>query len=757
MKQKSLAVKASYGSVQSSGGRCTVCKENHPLYQCSSFQRLSVREREAMLRSNSLCRNCFRPGHIAKNFPSKYFCRSCKGRHNTLVCFKSGKDRSAKVAAATERNNSPLPDAGVHSGSTSAQVVNVVATDSAISGAAQQFSSHVLLATAVVIVEDDEGSRFPARALLDSGSESNFIAERLSQRLRTRREKVDISVLGIGQAASKVKHRIQALVHSRTTNFSRSVNFLVLTKVIADLPTAKVNMKGWKMPDGISLADPAFFSPSAVDMVHRGIAFFLISSNLVEEFPSETRCRHSMNRSLDGWCAEVKQNPRRAYGEAVGTSKILSTKEQRCEELFQQSVHRESDGRYTVSLPKDEDVVSRIGESRDIVYRRFLGTEHRLPMDANLREQYHQFMAEYIQLWHMSKVKDTTESENRCFLPHHPVIKEASTTTKLATDEKLQYPLAARAVTEDTYMDDVIIGADTIQAASEIRKQLEEITSKGGFRLRKWASNELEVLEGVAEDNLAIRLLEGVNLDPDPTVKTLGLTWMPNTDQLRFQFDVPACPITSQLSNRQVLSVIASLFDPLGLIVAVITTAKAIMQLLWKVKDTNNQPLDWGQPLPSTLGELWRSYYDQLPMLNDLRIDRCVVAPRAVEVEIHCFCDASTKAFGGCVYIRSEDHEGEVKVRLLSSKLKVAPLKIQSIISRLDLCGALLTAQLYEKWQHVSGKDNPADLISRGINPKDIVENTFWWEGPEWLKREREGWPCSSAELTSEEADQERR
>ncbi|XP_062541033.1 uncharacterized protein LOC134209068 [Armigeres subalbatus] len=596
MKQKSSAVKASYGSVQSSGEQCMVCKENHPLYQCSSFQRLSVREREAVLRSNSLCMNCFRPGHIAKNCPSKYFCRSCKGRHNTLVCFKSGKDGSSKVAAATERNNSP-PDAGEHSGSTSAQVVNVFATDSTISGAAQQFSSHVLLATAVVIVEDDEGSRFPARALLDSGSESNFIAERLSQRLRTRREKVDFSVLGIGQAASKVKHRIQALVCSRITYFSRSVNFLVLPKV-----TAKVNMNGWKMPDGISLADPAFFSPqfSAVDMARISIGNQMPTFNESvfgwvvcggQTKPTESlrvNCSTATTATLEKLIARFWAS------EEVGTSKILSTEEQRCEELFQQSDFTGN----TVSLPKDEDVVSSIGDLRDIAYRRFLGTERRLARDANLREQYHQFMAEYIQLGHMTKVKDTTESEKRCFLPHHPVIKEASTTTKvrvvfdascktssgvslndallvgpivqedlrsimlrsrmkqimlvadvekmfqqifiypeyrhlqcifwrsdtgaavdvyqlntvtygtkpapflatrtfnqLATDEMLQYPLAARAVTEDTYMDDVITGADTIQAASEIRKQLEEMTSKGGFQLRKWASNKLEVLE----------------------------------------------------------------------------------------------------------------------------------------------------------------------------------------------------------------------------------------------------------------------
>lgn len=920
---KSSAVKASCGSVQSSGGRCVVCKENHPLYMCSSFQRLSVRERDGVLRSNALCRNCFKSNHQARECPSKYFCRGCKGRHHTMVCFKAEKSETAKVAAVTS-----TPTESVETSGSTSQVINMLATESSVSGSAQQFSSQVLLATAVVIVEDDEGSQFPARALLDSGSESNFITERLSQRIRTQREKVDISVLGIGQAAMKVKYRIQALVCSRVSEFSRNVSFLVLPKVTADLPTAKVNVEGWSIPNGISLADPAFFNPGAVDMV-LGIEFFF------DFFESGRRISigkqlPTLNESVFGWvvCGGLMKSTeglrvncstastaaleelvtRFWISEEVGGTKILSSEEKRCEELFQRTFRRDPDGRYFVSLPKDEDAISRMGESRDIAFRRFQGTERRLAKDASLKEQYHKFMAEYVQLGHMTKVDNMEESEKRCYLPHHPVIKETSTTTKLrvvfdascktssgislndsllvgpivqqdlrsimlrsrmkqimlvadvekmfrqifivpedrhlqcilwrfdaadpvdvyelntvtygtksapflatrtlnqlAMDEEHQYPLAARAATEDTYMDDVITGTDTIQAACELRVQLEEMTMKGRFRLRKWASNNPTVLEGISEDNLAIRLSEGIDLDPDSTVKTLGLTWLPNTDQLRFKFDIPLRSFSQQLSKRQVLSVIATLFDPLGLLGAVITTAKTIMQLLWKFRNERDQALDWDQPLPSTVGEIWRAYYDQLPLLNDVRIDRCVTIPEAIKIEIHCFSDASTKAYGGCVYVRSQDGQGGLKVRLLSSKSKIAPLKTQTI-PRLELCGALLTAQLYEKirdsirtdaqaffwvdstcvlrwiqaspnvwntfvanrvakiqaitepsqWFHVSGKENPADLISRGIAPGDIVKNTFWWEGPEWLKSTREYWPLSPLESFPDEESQER-
>lgn len=103
-----------------------------------------------------------------------------------MVCFKPEKDGAVKVTAATGSSNPTTPsDPDESAGASSSQVVNMVATQFLVSGAVQHVSSQVLLATAVVIVEDDEGSQFSAHALLDFGSESNFITERLSQRLRT--------------------------------------------------------------------------------------------------------------------------------------------------------------------------------------------------------------------------------------------------------------------------------------------------------------------------------------------------------------------------------------------------------------------------------------------------------------------------------------------------------------------------------------------------------------------------------------------
>ncbi|XP_062713451.1 uncharacterized protein LOC134290347 [Aedes albopictus] len=46
-------------------------------------------------------------------------------------------------------------------------------------------------------------------------------------------------------------------------------------------------------------------------------------------------------------------------------------------------------------------------------------------------------------------------------------------------------------------------------------------------------------------------------------------------------------------------------------------------------------------------------------------------------------------------------------------------------------------------WNHVSGTSNPADPLSRGVNPVDIHQHSLWWNGPEWLRLPPSEWPVS--------------
>ncbi|XP_055527341.1 uncharacterized protein LOC129719959 [Wyeomyia smithii] len=75
---------------------------------------------------------------------------------------------------------------------------------------------------------------------------------------------------------------------------------------------------------------------------------------------------------------------------------------------------------------------SQLGHTHDIASRRFLQIKRRLERDSELKKQYHDFMQEYEQLGHMRRVPDDdVATTKRYYLPHHPVVKESSTTTRV--------------------------------------------------------------------------------------------------------------------------------------------------------------------------------------------------------------------------------------------------------------------------------------------------------------------------------------
>ncbi|XP_038106933.1 uncharacterized protein LOC119766449 [Culex quinquefasciatus] len=556
--------------------------------------------------------------------------------------------------------------------------------------------------------------------------------------------------------------------------------------------------------------------------------------------------------------------------EEVGTGNIYSPEETRCEDQYARSVSRAANGRYTVGLPKNEQTWAQLGESRTMATRRLLGLERRLTQDAALRKQYQDFMMEYLELGHMKKVEAGPANDSpRCFLPHHPVVREESTTTKnaagdgcigcgkmfrqidmapedspyqsilyrfnpeeeiatyelttvtygtkpapflatrtlkqLAQDEQQRFPLAAQALETDVYMDDVISGADDVATATELRAQLDSLLGSGGFKLRKWASNEPSVLRGVARENLA--LPDEIDWDQEASVNTLGLKWLPKTDCFRFKFKNPAVTPGQPLTKQLILSIIATFFDPLGLLGASLVLLKMFMQKLWTLQRVDGTRYDWKDPLPPTVGEEWRKLSQHLGVLNNIRIPRCTVIKGAVDIQIHCYTDASEKAYGACVYIRSKNVERKLARRLLTSKSKVAPLK-QQPLPRLELNGSDLGADLVEwvirvfgkrfpvffwtdstcvllwlkkppsywhtyvgnrvariqriteeldaVWNHIPGVSNPADLISRGVPPEELEGNEMWEEGPDWDDEEPSSWPAQP-DLSGEEAPERRR
>ena len=49
-----------------------------------------------------------------------------------------------------------------------------------------------------------------------------------------------------------------------------------------------------------------------------------------------------------------------------------------------------------------------------------------------------------------------------------------------------------------------------------------------------------------------------------------------------------------------------------------------------------------------------------------------------------------------------------------------------------------------ESWSHIESGLNPADVLSRGMLPKELKNCTLWWEGPSFLKDPESTWPCNT-------------
>jgi len=269
-----------------------------------------------------------------------------------------------------------------------------------------------------------------------------------------------------------------------------------------------------------------------------------------------------------------------------------------------------------------------------------------------------------------------------------------------------------------------------------------------------------------------------------PIERALGVQWCVSSDTFGFSIIVKDRPAT----RRGILSVVSSVYDPLGFVSPFILSAKILLQDLCRKK------LNWDDKIPDEDLQRWKSWLETLPKLEQFSVDRCFKPPDFGEVissQLHYFSDASEVAYGAVAYLRLVNASGVVHCSFVIGKSRLSPLKPVTI-PRLELSAAVLSTRLDRmileeievavdesvywtdstcvlryieneerrfqtfvanrvaaireqslpsQWRYVETKLNPADDASRGMTVEAITESNRWIRGPDFLWQNEENWP----------------
>jgi hypothetical protein len=231
---------------------CTFCKNSeHHIGQCGNFLELNASDRNTQAKRLNLCTNCLRDNHKVANCFSNSKCRTCKGKHHTLLHITQLAQQNDESITT---NNHTLP------------VKNV--------------TESVLLSTAVILIKNRKNQYVPCRAFLDTGSMSNYITEKLGLNASP----VNFTIKCLNGTTSTAKREISVNLKSRISEYSMDLKCLVIPKITENLPLKTISPSFLEIPKNISLADPKFFESSQIDLLisPRGLIVFSIWLQVVK-------------------------------------------------------------------------------------------------------------------------------------------------------------------------------------------------------------------------------------------------------------------------------------------------------------------------------------------------------------------------------------------------------------------------------------------------------------------------------------------
>lgn len=373
---------------------------------------------------------------------------------------------------------------------------------------------------------------------------------------------------------------------------------------------------------------------------------------------------------------------------------------------------------------------------------------------------------------------------------------------KNASEFQDEFPQAAESIIQNHYVDDMIDCTHSEYEAEKLIKEVKMIHLSGGFNIRNFSSNSNNLLRRIGESTT--QRSKNLNIDNKlGTERVLGMFWDTSTDS--FTFSLKFTKVNEELASskycptkREVLQILMSVFDPLGLLANFLIYAKILLQEIWRSQ------IEWDEKLPAQIHAKWTHWIKALLNVENLRIPRLYstkLSPKVPKsIQLHTFVDASIEACAAVTYLRIEDEEG-VDCCLVGAKTKVAPNKPMSV-PRLELQAAVLGTRLAEnikasqrltfekqvfwsdsktvmgwinsevrqynqfvsfrigeilestdpnQWRWVPSKQNVADEATKSKEIPVLSNDSRWFKAPKFLYDEENTWFNEDIDFATEE------
>ncbi|XP_077865477.1 uncharacterized protein LOC144352174, partial [Saccoglossus kowalevskii] len=725
--------------------QCLFCKGLHNPSDCTTIT--DPKKRLDIVKRDKLCYNCL-ANHLVSNCTSKFSCKHCGRKHHSSLHFN---DRPARQTSSNMCVSTPASDRNTTQAQSNEHSANGLTTtranDTRVHLSTSQFrqpAGPVILKTAVVPVTAKDGNIIHANVLFDEGATRSFATTRFAEKISmkpTHRETVNLSTLGHQDKYSRTlfkdtQYEEKAIVsywdletigisadECKQNNVDKHIDYETYKTThlrrdgghyVAKLP--------WKQEhDELPVNFEVTLNrtrnmvqrlPSDILPVYDRLIREQESNDFIEKLPT---CDKDEGHFL----------PHHPVAKQSSTTPIRIVYDCSC--------------RKSAKSPSLNDCLDKgppmLNDLTSILIK-FRSNPVAITSDiekAFLQVKLEPEERKFTKFLWLSDSGDT-ESEFDTYqfksvlfgATPSPFILNAVVRAHLDT---YNTSAIARDLQNNIYVDDVISGVNNTNEAIDYYTHANEMMTSGGFNLRSWSTNDNTLREIATSDN---------KHSEDVEVGILGMRWNTETDVLSYKHvDMP--PLNQLLTKRDV----------------------------------------------------WKGIASELHHLTDITINRSYFGGNSMDVnkqtyQLHSFADASTSAYGAVIYIRCME-TGETGI--VASKNRVSPTT-EITLPRLELLACLIGTRLCkfvynhlkpklnidsctlwsdsqialswiasdkpqpvfirnrtkeinefnQSYRYVPTKQNPADLLTRGISTKELKYSRKWWNGPEFLANTAD-WP----------------